>query len=341
MALVPTARGDTIDSSQLGFTLMTECVFLVTNEIDDNWPELSFSSVPEEQRIEEAIAKLKTAKQNGVDTIIDRVIPGIGRNVPRVKRVAERSPVNIIVATGYYTWCDLPYAIILQRAAPKCLQETVPTLEDLLVRDIEEGIAGTGVRAGIIKIVTDRWGLTDDVEYAIRASARAHRRTGVPITSHTGIGIGAGSGLLQQQVLREEGVDLSRVIIGHIDFTPGDGLDDIQKIVDQGSYVAFDTVGLSDSGVSNRESRIKRIVELCKRGHADQVLVSHDDQCYQDLIPQNWLDPEHGKRFPTYTKVTRDLLPALRERGVSESQIRQMVYENPRRIFETRALGAY
>jgi len=336
MALVPTARGDAIDSSQLGFTLVTECVFLITNEINNNWPELSFNAVPEEQRIEDAVAKLKAAKQHGVDTIIDRVIPGIGRNVKRVKRVAERSPVNIIVATGYYTWSDLPYAIILQRAAPEELRKTVPTLEDLFVRDIEEGIAGTGVRAGIIKIVTDRWGLTDDVEYAIRASARAHRRTGSTITSHTGIGIGAKSGLLQQQVLADEGVDLSRVIIGHIDYTPDDELDDIQKIIDRGSYVAFDTVGLTQV-YGNREPRIRRIVELCKRGHANRVLVSHDDQCYQDLFPESWLASE----FPPYTRATRDLLPALRERGVTEDQIRQIVYDNPRRIFETRALGGY
>jgi phosphotriesterase-related protein len=210
-----------------------------------NWPDHTFAELPVENRIADAVAKLKIAKEAGVDTIVDRVIPGLGRDVPLVSTIAAQVPVNIIVATGWYTWRDLPLYFVFREKFPHLMKHPEPSLEDLFVRDIEDGIRDTGVRAGIIKIVADQYGITEGVRIAIRAAARAHRRTGAPITTHTAQGVGVQSGLLQQEALAEEGVDLSRVIIGHIDWTPPEvPLDEFERLLQAGSFISFDTLGL-------------------------------------------------------------------------------------------------
>ena len=106
-----------------------------------------------------------------------------------------RSPVNIIATTGYYTWGDLPLYLQFREAAPMMFADRPERMEDFFVRDIEEGIGDTGVRAAAIKCATDAPGINDGVEAALRASARAHLRTGAPIHTHTN---GAVTGLAQQ-----------------------------------------------------------------------------------------------------------------------------------------------
>jgi phosphotriesterase-related protein len=337
---IPTARADTVDSSELGFTLVTEQVIgPVTVEVENNWPEHTYAGAPEEQRIADAVAKLQVAKEAGVDTLIDRTLPGTGRSIPRLLPIAQQSPVNIIVATGWYTWNDLPFYFEFRDAFPAAAEAGQPTLEDLMVRDLEEGIAGTGVRAGIIKVVTDRYGITDGVRYAIGAGARAHRRTGVPITTHTGMNLGITTALLQQAVLEEEGVDLSRVNFGHVDFTPPDApIDDFLTVLDRGSFISFDTIALAPMFPPEyREKRIERVMTLLERGYADQIMLSHDNSAYVDVVPETAITAA----FPPFTEISRDFLPTLLERGVSQEHIDKMMIHNPRRLLESVALGGY
>jgi phosphotriesterase-related protein len=344
VADVPTARGDVVDSSELGFTLPAEQVFGISNEININWPDFSFGVDPEqvERRVADAVRALEVAHEHGIQTLVDRCIPGIGRNVPLLKRVADRAPVNVILCTGYYTWNDLP-GFFLYREQVGVRYSEEPTMEDLFVRDLEVGIAGTNVRAGLIKIVSDRDGLTPGVELTMRSAARAHRRTGAPLTSHTGVGIGTKSGLLQQRLLSEEGVDLSRVIIGHVDFTPAEvPLGEFMELMDRGSCIAFDTFGLGPP-YSFPDVSVDRIVELCMRGYADRILLSHDNACFVDYHPEGSALKRRLREsgLPLYTQISHEILPRLRERGVSDAQIDQMTIRNPRRIFETRSLGPY
>jgi phosphotriesterase-related protein len=348
MVAVPTARGDSIDSSEMGFTLPTEHVFFHPSlEIDFNWPDQSFGGPEmEEKRVADAVEVLRVAKEAGVDTIVDRTVPGTGRFIPRVKLVAERSPVNIIVATGWYTWNELPGSFKFRERYAKIIGKPVVTLEDLLVRDIEEGIADTGVRAGVIKFASDHYGLTDGVRSAIKAAAGAHRRTGVPITTHTGVNIGVASGVEQQRALEEDGVDLSRVTLGHIDFTPPEvPISEFEAILKKGSFISFDSIGLGylntpegPGSPAKVQARIDRVVELCKRGYVGQIMLSNGLaawSAWDDLFP----DDLH--KDPIFTAVIKTFLPALRERGVSEADIDCMTRVNPRRFYETRALGSY
>ena len=113
-------------------------------------------------------------------------------------------------------------------------------MTDMFVRDIEQGIADTGIKAGILKCATDEPGITPGVERVLRAVAQAHKRTGVPISTHTHAGLRRG--LEQQRIFEEEGVDLSRVIIGH----SGDSTDVgyLEELIAAGSYLGMDRFGI-------------------------------------------------------------------------------------------------
>jgi len=196
----------------------------------------------------------------------------------------------------------------------------------LFVHDIETGIQGTGARAGILKCATDQQGLTSGVEKVLRAVARAHRRTGVPISTHTHAA--SEQGLAQQRVLREEGVDLSRCIIGH----SGDSEDlaYLEKLMEAGSYIGMDRFGID--AILSTDKRVAVIAHLCACGHADRMLLSNDTCCYID-----WVEPsailEWAPRW-NFRHIPDDVIPALRHSGVTEGQIQTMLVDNPRRIFE-------
>ena len=132
----------------------------------------------------------------------------------------------------------------------------------MFVRDMTTGIADTGVKAGILKCATDRLGVTTDIDRILRATAKAHRMTGVPISTHT---YARGKvGLDQQRIFREEGVDLSRVVIGHSGDTTD--LDYLEELIRNGSYIGMDRFGIDT--ILGFEERVKTVAALCGRGHA-------------------------------------------------------------------------
>lgn len=342
MTKIPTARGDEIDSSDLGFTLVTECVIGPrTAEVEANWPQMGFASIAREERISEAAKQLEHAKSAGIDTISDRVIPGAGRDVRLLKEIAQRTSVNIIVPTGWYTWTDAPHPFMLMDMLPETAATTWPSLADLFVKDIEEGILDTGVRAGTIKITSDHHCLMDGVKLVMRHAAEAHRRTGVPIVTHTGIGLGIRVAQDQQDYLEQLDVDVSRVKFGHVDWTdPSVELEEFEAVAKKGSFLSFDTSALDyqwpeDYRNAIQKTRVERITGLIDRGYLEQILISQDDSTFHDLGPM----PE--RQHPTYTTVLRRIIPQLQEAGVTDDQIHQITVANPRRLFETRDRGTY
>lgn len=225
MAELNTAAG-VIDAADLGVTLMHEYVFMMTTEIAENYPE---AWGDEDRRVADAIDRLNELKARGVDTVVDLTVIGLGRYIPRIARVAEATEINIVVATGLYTYNDVPFRFHFQ--GPGTLLDGPEIMTELFVRDITEGIADTGITAAILKCATDEPGVTAGVERVLRAVAAAHRETGVPISTHTHAG--TRRGLEQQRIFAEEGVDLSRVVIGH----SGDStdLDYLQELIAEGS----------------------------------------------------------------------------------------------------------
>lgn len=317
---VPTARGD-VPIDGLGRTLMHEHIFVTSPEIQQNWPDYP-ERWDEDVQIEEAVSRLAALKAVGFDTLVDLTVIGLGRYVPRVVRVAERSEINIVVATGAYVLSELP--VYFHYRGPGTPAGGPDRLAEFFVRDITEGITGTGVRAALLKCVTDEAGLTRDVDRVLRSVAAAHRQTGVPITTHTHSGLRRG--LDQQKVFAEEGVDLTRVIIGHSGDT--DDYDYLERLVDAGSYLGMDRFGLDTVAF---EKRVEIVATMCARGHACRMVLSHDTSCFSDMS-----DPVRRRElYPNWrwTHIAEDVLPALRSRGVSDDDIEMMLVGNPQRIF--------
>jgi phosphotriesterase-related protein len=325
MAQVQTARG-AIDSSQIGTTLMHEHVFVLDTEILQNYPE---EWGAESNRIEEAITRLNDLEAKGVDTIVDLTVIGLGRYIPRIQQIAQRTNINIIVATGIYTYNDAP--LYFHFRGPGTVLGGPELMVDMFVRDITEGIAGTGVKAGILKCATDEPGVTKDIERVLRATAQAHRKTGVPISTHTHARKRVG--LDQQRIFCEEGVDLSRVVIGHSGDTTD--LDYLEELIGNGSYIGMDRFGLDT--ILSFEDRVNTVAEMCRRGHAEKMVLSHDAACYNHWLPERPL-PAVLPRWH-YLHIHNDVIPALKQKGVTDRQLETMLVDNPRRIFERQ--GAY
>ena len=176
---VDTVRGP-LSAAELGVTLMHEHVFVLSPEIIANYPEGWGEETVREQQ---AVDKLNALKAAGVDTIVDLTVIGLGRYIPRIQRVAMRTDLQIVVATGVYTYNDVP--MYFHFSGPGTDMDGPEPMVEMFVRDITEGIAGTGVKAAILKCATDEPGLTPGVERVLRAVAVAHRATGVPISTHT------------------------------------------------------------------------------------------------------------------------------------------------------------
>lgn len=320
MSQIQTARG-AIDSSQLGVTLMHEHVFVLDTEILQNYPE---EWGTEKKRIDDAIIRLNELKSRGVDSIVDLTVIGLGRYIPRIRQIAEQTKINIIVATGIYTYQNAP--LYFHFRGPGTVLGGPEIMTEMFVHDIKEGIADTGIRAGILKCATDEPGVTKDIERILRATAQAHRQTGVPISTHTHARKRVG--LDQQRIFREEGVDLSRVVIGHSGDTTD--LSYLEELIGNGSYIGMDRFGLDT--ILPFEDRVNTVAEMCRRGHAEKMVLSHDAACFNHWLPERPL-PAMLPRW-NYLHIHNDVVPALKQKGVTDEQLKTMLVENPRKIFE-------
>ena len=324
MTSVETAKGSVV-STNLGRVLMHEHVFVISTEIQNNYPD---EWGDEETRISDAADRLNELKAAGIDTILDPTAIGLGGCRPRIQLIAARTDINIVCATGLYTFNELPH--YYQRRSPV---NGVDPMATHFVQDITNGFADTGIKAGVIKCATDKLGLTPDVERTLRACAQAHRETGCPITTHTNAE--TKRGLDQQKIFAEEGVDLSRVVIGHCGDT--NDIDYLQALLDQGSILGMDRFGID--GYLNTQQRVEVVAELCKRGHASQLVLSHDASCYID-----WIEGEVPLApLPNwhYLHISQDVVPALLQIGVTDGQIDEMLIRTPHRFLDSVNKGGY
>ncbi|MDT7759063.1 MAG: phosphotriesterase-related protein [Mycobacterium sp.] len=316
---VNTAKG-AVEAADLGVTLMHEHVFIMTTEIMENYPESWGDGT---RREADAIERLNELKSRGVDTIVDLTVVGLGRYIPRIARIAAATELNIVVATGLYTYHDVPM-FFHYRGPGAPLGGPEPMIE-MFVRDIEHGIADTGIKAAILKCATDEPGVTPGVERVLRAVAAAHRQTGVPISTHTHAA--SRRGLEQQAIFAEEGVDLTRVVIGHCGDTTDIGY--LEELIAGGSYLGMDRFGVD--AFLGFEDRVNTVATMCERGHADKMVLSHDASCYFDALPEETLPIALPNWH--YLHIHNDVIPALKQRGVTDEQLATMLVDNPRTIF--------
>jgi phosphotriesterase-related protein len=309
---VETALGP-IPTAELGPTLMHEHIVTRSPGVQENWPHLW--DRPEILKI--ADRKMTDLHGRGIRTIVDLTTVDLGRDIGLILDVARRSRVHVIVATGVW-WMPQRYFNV----------HGVDHVAELFVRDITHGIGESGVKAAIIKCATDTAGVTPVIENILRASARAQKATGVPISTHTWAAGRVGE--TQQAIFAQEGVDLSRVIIGHSG--DSDDLKYLRGLMERGSIIGMDRFGLENFLPTAK--RVEVLARLCAEGYAGKMVLSHDANCWSDMLS------EESKRRTRpqwhYNHISDDILPALRQAGVSEEQIDQMLVRNPRAIFQAR-----
>jgi phosphotriesterase-related protein len=319
---VETVRGP-VKSEDLGRTLMHEHIFILEPEALQNWGHAYGPSYwDEEERVADAVQKLTRVREAGFRTIVDPTAPGLGRYIPRIRRVAEETDLNIIVATGLYAFLELPNFLAYRG---------VEAIADLFVREIREGINDTGVKAAFLKCAVERHGLVGDVPRILEAIAIAAVQTGAPVMVHTNAE--QRTGRLALDALTRHGVDPGRIVIAHM----GDSndLDYLRTIADAGAWLGCDRFGIDH--FNPLADRIRTLVALIGEGYADRIHLSHDAASFLDFFVGN---PVFANEKPDYLLITNEVLPALLDAGVTQEQIDQMMVSNPVRFFGGSVAGA-
>jgi phosphotriesterase-related protein len=314
-AAVETVRGP-VALDRLGPALMHEHVFILDPEARENWSHLWGGAYwDEDAGVAAAVAKLRRLREGGIETLVDATAYGLGRNVPRLQRVNAEVDLNIVVATGVYKFLELP-SFLRYRSDD--------WIVELFVRELREGIDETGVKAAFLKCAVEEYGLVGDVPRILRLVAAAAVETGAPVMVHTNAS--AKTGLPALAALTAAGVEPRRIVIAHA----GDSndLDYLRALADAGAWLGCDRFNIEHFNPD--ADRVRTLAALAAEGYAPRVHLGHDGATFHDFMLGNpWFADEHAD----YLHLTRTIVPALLEAGVTHAQIDEMLVENPKRFF--------
>jgi len=313
-----------IDLAKLGFTLSHEHICAASAGMWQAWPELFGGRA---RFISTTVDRLKQARDEGVDSLIDVTTVDLGRDIRLLEEVSRRSGLQIVACTGH--WVD-PSRSMNAR--------TVEELAEFFVREIERGIEGTDIKAGVIKVANG--GTIDPFgDKVLRAAARASKATGVPITTHSPGADRVGD--KQAAIFESEGLSPSNACIGHTDNSAADYQ---LGLITRGYYLGMDQLPrggpappgtpLQQAGALTWEQRYAQIKALVDAGFADRIVLGNDHSIAMSLQPTaadrlRLVQNPDGILF-----VSRKAIPALKAIGISEQAIRTMTVEAPRRFFE-------
>ena len=308
MTVVQTVLG-AIDPAQLGTVLSHEHVVQVLGEDNHHYPWM----FDWEQTRAIAIRELSEAKANGVDTLIDLTTPDLGRDVGFVRDVAAVSGMNVVVATGI--WLTVPASF---------WERDLDEIADIFVREIEIGIDTTAIRAGVIKVASDHrtGGVTANSERILRGAARALKRTGCPISTHSSAADGIGA--RQLEIFRDEGAPMDRICIGHA--ADSTDVDYLESLLHAGVFLSMDRYPGTEPDWHQRNTTVKALVD---RGWAHRLMLGHDESPVPVRAGRGTPAPEDS---PPYRFVNTVAIPALRADGVGEEVIDTMLRDAPRRF---------
>jgi phosphotriesterase-related protein len=318
MATLNTVLGP-CNAADLGVTLMHEHLVI-------GWPgwdaDVAAPAFNRKDTIKLCVDHMQELKALGMRTLLDPCPIDLGRDVELAAEVAQATGVRIICATGLYKEESGATPYFKFRGQ---FTDVIKEMAEGFIKEIEVGIGATGIKAGVIKIATGAHQITPYEEKVIRAAARAHKATGAPITTHTEDGT---MGCEQLDLFASEGVDLKRVIIGH-----SCGSADLKyhtDMLDRGAYLGFDRFGLDF--LHPDRLRKAALIGLLGIGCENQIVLSHDTVwCWRGRslpVPESQLTNWR----PTH--VFKNIVPALRDAGVTKEKIDAMLIHNPRRYFE-------
>jgi phosphotriesterase-related protein len=323
MKTVETVTGP-ITVEQLGKTLIHEHFIFGYPGFQG---DVTLGAFNEEEALEQAIAIARQWQSYGVQTVVDPTPNECGRDPLFLKKISEATGLQIICATGYYYEGEgaPPYYKFRQG-----LGTAEEDIYQMFKTEITEGIARTGIKPGIIKLASSKDQITEYEQMFFRAAARVQQETGIVILTHTQEGT---MGPEQAKLLIELGADPSKIIIGHM---CGNTNPEYHKeVLEQGVRIGFDRFGIQILvGAPFDHERVATLLSLVQQGYEDQILLAHDlvniwlgrppvmnEQVTQ--IMENW--------HPT--NIFENILPALREKGVTETQIDKMLGGNAVGLF--------
>ncbi|MDH7485880.1 MAG: esterase [Anaerolineae bacterium] len=265
------------------------------------------------ERVAQVMAPhLKAAHAAGVTALVECSTVGVGRNVAVLRRLAQASPLYLIAPTGVYREAFIP---------PALREMDAQALAERWMGELMEGIEGSDVRAGFIKLAVSDDGPTPLEVRNLRAAAQASLQTGAVIASHTASGALARH---QMDLLEAEGLDLRRFIWVHANLEPDTACH--LEAARRGAYVEFDAVG---AAWQPQATLVEYTLALIEAGYAEHILLSHDAGWYNPASPDG--QPEGGIRG--YTALVEDFLPALRARGVTDELLHLITVVNPAHAF--------
>jgi phosphotriesterase-related protein len=316
MASVNTVLGP-IDSSKLGVTLAHEHILSSNAGIPQNFPEFL-----EDNYMDRIIEGLNRTKAAGIQTVVDATTLDLGRDVRVLAEASKKTGVNIVACTGW--WTEKPRFIS---------GASVDRMAKGFIKDVEQGIEGTAIKAGVLKGASDVMGVLPGEETVLRAVARAHHKTGLSIMLHS---YSPGQvGRRQIAILKEEGVPMNRVKLDHSNDTTD--LEYLFWILDQGCFLGLDRY---PGDVPSNNQRTKTLKALIDAGFAGRVCISHDWSLARHVASDSPIGtPERRQKLNPhgYLYIKNMVFPQLKEMGVSQKVIDTLLVDGPRNFFEGKA----
>jgi phosphotriesterase-related protein len=310
-----------IDASRLGFTLPHEHIADGPYYLN-KWPKAWGGRA---EFVAKAVEKLKLVRAAGVNTIVDLTTYDVWRDIRFLEEVSRKSGINMIACTGQRFF------------PPKVSGVSMPAgkiegLAAFFLKEMEQGIEDTGIKAGVIKIGVITNNVSALEEIGLRAAVRASKATGLPIRIHTDAAHRAGESIAV--ILENEGMNPTRVSFDHSD--DSGNMDYFLGLVRRGYSLGMDHVhrGISADFKPSFERRAECIKLLIDAGFADRIFLSQDSEFGGSLLPEEakeWrdkIDPPDGMLF-----ITRKMIPYLTQLGVSRREIHAITVDNPKRFF--------
>ena len=311
MKTVHTVLGP-IDPDQLGFTHTHEHILCDARMTHRTEPPTRGAYMLLDDR-ERAVIELQKYKDLGGGAMVELTTAAWGRDIKVLKRISEDSGVHIVATAGFYTWPFIP------RQVDEC---SIARLADDLSVELTEGADGAETTAGILKsaIHFDRIGGVE--EKCLRAVARASIATGAAITTHTAGNRhqeipGGNVGMQHVRILREEGVSLDRLVVGHTDEHAD--INFLSELAELGCYVQFDVLDKTHYLLDLTRAKLTR--EMIRRGHLNRILLG-TDRCRRTELYE-----ERGG--VGYTYILETFVDMLEAEGVSSSEIDRICRVNP------------